>query len=240
MVRDLRFRQALNKAINYDDIVETVYFGFAKPPYTVPGQFDPEGAKKILDQMGLDKRDAQGFRLGPDGKRFTVPIEIAAVFDTFPKVAEMVAEFWKVVGIDTTVKVVESGLLDARAWANELYATLTWPLRSDLWWAVWAPPWGYSRLWGQWIETGGAQGEEPPPEIKQAYADLTDMFTVAPDDRAELHARYIRNLHDNLWQLITAENIQYVVMTNKRMGNVATKGFGIAAQFAGEQYFFKP
>ncbi len=40
--------------------------------------------------------------------------------------------------------------------------------------------------------------------------------------------------------MITAEDIQYVVMTNRKMGNVPSRGFGIAAQFAGEQFFFRP
>ena len=213
VVRDIRFRQAINKAIKYEDIVETVYFGFAKVPYTVPGKYDPAGANKLLDDMGMNKKDAQGFRLGPDGKRFDIPIELQAHFDTLPKTAEIVAENLKAVGLWTTVKVNDNALQSQREQANEVKVYVLWPLRNDVWWAVWISPWAPSRLWAQWFETGGKQGEEPPAAMKEVY--------------------------DNLWYGITAEDIQYLVMTSKNMANVATKGFGIAAQFAGEQYFFK-
>jgi peptide/nickel transport system substrate-binding protein len=239
VIGDLRFRQALNKAIKYADIVETVYFGFAKAPYTVPGEYDPEGAKKILDGMGMDKKDAQGFRLGPDGKRFTIPIEVQAYFDTLPKVAEIVAENWKAVGIDTTVKINEAALQNQRQAANEVKVYMQWPLRSDVWWAVWIPPWSGSPLWEQWFNTAGKQGEEPTAEMKQAYDLLQKMYIVGPVEREKLHTEFIKNVHDNLWWGITAEDVQYLVITNKNLANVATKGFGIAAQFAAEQFFFK-
>ncbi|HET6485833.1 MAG TPA: ABC transporter substrate-binding protein [Spirochaetia bacterium] len=239
VVSDVRFRQALNKAVKYSDIVENVYFGFAKVPYTVPGSYDPAGANKLLDEMGLNKKDADGFRLGPDGKRFTIPIEIQAYFDTIPKCAEIVAENWKAVGLYTTVKVNEASLQNSRQSANQVAVYFQWPLRADVWWAVWITPWDSSPLWQLWFNTGGKQGEEPPAAMKECYDLLQKMYVVSPAEREKLHTQFLKNVADNLWYGITAEDIQYLVMTNKNMGNVAKQGFGIASQFSGEQFFFK-
>ena len=38
--------------------------------------YDPAAAAALLDRVGYDKRDAQGFRLQPDGKPLTVTLTI--------------------------------------------------------------------------------------------------------------------------------------------------------------------
>ena len=65
------------------EINELVYFGLANPSQTSPvptsafyepwmttnyAQYDLDLANQLLDEMGLDQRDADGFRLRPDGK----------------------------------------------------------------------------------------------------------------------------------------------------------------------------
>ena len=34
-------------------------------------QYDPKLANKLLDEMGMDKRDSDGFRIGPNGKTYS-------------------------------------------------------------------------------------------------------------------------------------------------------------------------
>ena len=75
VVQDLRFRQAVNMGINRKEVIDAVYYGYAEPTDMVPNKFDAAGAMKLLDAMGMDKKDADGFRLGPDGKTFTILIE---------------------------------------------------------------------------------------------------------------------------------------------------------------------
>ncbi len=78
VVNDVRFRQAIAAAINYKEIIDNVYYGFAQMPKLVGATYDVAKANKLLDEMGMDKKDADGFRLGPDGKTFVIPIEHAA------------------------------------------------------------------------------------------------------------------------------------------------------------------
>ena len=81
-------------AIDREEINKTLYFGLATPrSYTVPPgseycwqgyeveeyiKYDVEQANKLLDEIGLDKKDNEGFRLRPDGKRPVIVLEATA------------------------------------------------------------------------------------------------------------------------------------------------------------------
>ncbi|MGI6705863.1 MAG: ABC transporter substrate-binding protein [Clostridia bacterium] len=93
----------MNYAINREPIIEAVQLGYGSLPTKakVPFEYSPEKANKLLAEMGLDKRDSEGFRLGPDGKRFVIPFEIAIWTVGSDKVTELVAQYWRDVGIYT-------------------------------------------------------------------------------------------------------------------------------------------
>ncbi|MGQ9629386.1 MAG: ABC transporter substrate-binding protein [bacterium] len=241
VVRDVRFRKALTYAINREEIIEAAYFGFAEPAYSVPSKYDPQEANRLLDEMGLNKRDAEGWRLGPDGKRFTIPIEFAMHFKELGVTAEIVAEYWRAVGIETTVKVLESGLWSTRKSANDLKASVMWS-SFPLWWnfvAFFQGDENVAPLWTLWHNTGGRDGEEPQGEMKRFYDLMSKVMVVSPQERPKVIEGYSRLLYDNVFWIPTVENADYAVLISKKMGNVAHKGYGIAAQFAGEQYFFR-
>ncbi len=42
-------------------------------------RYDPERARALLDSIGLDRRDEAGFRLGPDGERVSLILELMVV-----------------------------------------------------------------------------------------------------------------------------------------------------------------
>jgi len=86
---DRRFRQALSIAINRDEIWKLVYLGMGKPRQCslISGvafydpewekmwaEYDPKKANELLDKIGLNKRDRDGFRLRPDGKTLALTI----------------------------------------------------------------------------------------------------------------------------------------------------------------------
>lgn len=47
VVQDLRFRQALNMALDRQEIIDAVYYGYAEPTTLVPSKYDVEGAKAL-------------------------------------------------------------------------------------------------------------------------------------------------------------------------------------------------
>ncbi len=84
-------RRALALAIDVENLIKVVYAGQGLPAYQMaaPGvsgfdpdvrsrPYDPATANALLDRVGYDKRDADGFRLGPNGKR------LALTFSIFP------------------------------------------------------------------------------------------------------------------------------------------------------------
>ena len=241
VVGDVRFRTALSHAINREEIIDAIYFGFATPSTYVPSAYDPELANRLLDEAGLDQRDAQGFRLGPDGKTFEIPFEIAMHATDQVPVTEMIAEYWKDVGLKTTMKTIEPGLQATRRNANELQADLLWHHGPELWWgALWDfVPSAYGPRWHTWFQTAGAEGEEPPDDVKEVIAAMDCSIALSGDAREAAIDEVREMMMENVYIILNVEDVKYPLIVNKDLGNVPTGGFAIAANFAGEQLFFK-
>jgi len=131
--RNAKFRQAMSLAINREEINDLLYFGLAEPLQatilrTSPfyreefarayAEFDPDRANQLLDEIGLNERDSEGWRLRPDGKRLEIVIETRQP-PPWPDVAEMVSNYWNNVGVKAVVKEEETNLWWARVDAGE-------------------------------------------------------------------------------------------------------------------------
>lgn len=241
VVGDVRFRTALSHAINRDEIIDAIYFGFASPSTFVPAAYDPAMANRLLDEVGLNRRDDQGFRLGPDGKTFEIPFQIAMHATDMVPVTEMIAEYWKDVGLKTTMKTIEPGLQRTRRNANELQADIGWHHGPELWWgALWDfVPAGYGMRWHTWFQTAGAEGEEPPDDVKAFIAAMDRSIALSGAERQAAIDEVREMMMENVYIILNVEDVKYPLVVNKNLGNVPTGGFAIAANFAGEQLFFK-
>ncbi len=241
VVRDVRFRIALSHAIDRAAIIDAIYFGFAKPSTFVPSAYDPAKANKLLDEMGLDKRDARGFRLGPDGKTFEIPFEITMAASDQVPVTELILKYWNAVGVKTSMKTLESGLLATRGDANELKADLLWHHGPELWWgALWDfVPNRWGRAWQVWFNTGGAGGEEPPADVKQFMSLMDRSIARSGSEREEAIEAYRKLMYDNVYIILNVQDVKYPLIVNKNLGNVPKAGFAIAANFSAEQMFFR-
>ena len=82
-------RRAISMSLDIETLIKVVYHsqGIAANQIVAPGiagydpnakkrVYDPVAAAALLDRIGYNKRDAQGFRLQPDGKRLTVVLTI--------------------------------------------------------------------------------------------------------------------------------------------------------------------
>ena len=239
------FRRAVALAINNPEIVETIYFGFGSPPEISPGTYDPDQANALLDSIGMGQRDANGWRLAPNGEPFTLPIEYADFAPDFTPVAELLVEYFTDVGINTTAKLLESSLLGQRYNANEVFATMLWDVQ-PMWeagtWTDYTPPhslrWG--PLWNQWVTSNGEEGEEPPAAVRR-LVELARMRVQAVPGSAEDAALFdeIMQIHrDNNYIIGMAENVGYVLVTDAAMRNVPIQGQAIAGNNSGEQMFY--
>ena len=240
VTQDIRFRQALNMALNRKEIIDAVYYGYAEPTDMVPNKYDEAGAMKLLDTMGMDKKDADGFRLGPDGKTFTILIEPHNDFWDHGPVAQLAAQFWNKIGIKTTVKPLTGALWGPKVNANELQATVLFDV-STLWYyqAYGFDLWG--SLWNTWRTSGGKQGEEPPQAVKDMYTKTASIMDVVPADGKKVAKECEKMVYDNVWYFPISINHKQPRIENKKLGNLTSDelAFSIAQTLSMEQAFYK-
>jgi peptide/nickel transport system substrate-binding protein len=237
VVRDVRFRKALNLALDREEIIDSIYYGFADPSSIIDPAFDLEEANRLLDEMGM-KKGPDGFRVGPDGKTFTIPFEVGAQAPDIVPLTELVVEMWKRLGLNVTMKTIDGSLWGTRNAANELKATVIWSptpqwYRMDAYTKHWSP------LWDRWWTSGGRQGEEPPDEVKQFYLTLNEMAVNPPEVGKQAIERAKQMMREQIWFFVPIENVKQPLIVNQKLGNVSDKGFAIATNFSGEQLFFK-
>lgn len=246
LFNDVRFRRALSLAIDRNEINELLYFGRAVPRqmtllpqsrYYLPewemayAQYDPAEANRLLDEMGLTRRDSDGFRLRPDGKRIAVVIEYWPEEPaTKTPMSELVKDYWEAVGIQVALRPQDRSLNAQRAEANEIDVNVwhgggvsdaSWPFTLSLVPALphkgisWAPEWGL------WKESGGREGIEPPPEVKLLF-ELGDRFLATTDEvlRLALAREIWRSQAENVWMIGTVGTAPYPIIITENLRNI--------------------
>lgn len=243
VVRDVRFRRAINMAINRKEIINSIYYGFASLPKTVPSEYNPTKAEQILDEIGL-KRGPDGWRLGPDGKVFEILIESGAHAPDLMPAAELVTEHLKSIGLKVSLKRIDPSLWSQRLAANEAQACVIWsvqPMWKDGTWADYLPTSQWGREWSVWYSTNGKEGEEPPVDIKRIYKIHEGRLAAIPYSTQDVRLtnELYKLYYENVYYFPLAERVKYAFLISNRIGNVPRSGQAIAANMAGEQYFFK-
>lgn len=240
VVGDVRFRQALNMALNRKDMIKTVYQGFGEMPRSAPSEYNPEKAKQILDEIGLNKKDADGFRLGPDGKTFQINFETIGTWeaDMIP-VTQLAAQDWQAIGIKTSYKQIDPSLWQERNPANQLQATVVWGAH-DQGWQMGFDVGTMGPLWQVYINTAGKDGEKPPDWVQKLFDLNTEKRQQIPGSTRwkEIEKEMMQIEYDNLLQMVAADKVKYPVVGNAKMRNMPQTGTGIAANFSAEQFYF--
>jgi peptide/nickel transport system substrate-binding protein len=212
-----KFKQALSLAINRDEINALVFSGQGstvqatiQPKYTwykdewgkSYAQYDTKEANRLLDEIGLTKRDSEGYRVGPSGNELLVVLEAAAlqIGSGQNKILELLSEYWKAVGVNTMMKLLEGGLYSERSGAGLLDAR-NQPLEVPVQLAVSSPDAAYwAPMWHRWMDATHAiaagtatlddyegnvlPGEEPPQWIKD-YDSYYHKAKEYPEDSRE-------------------------------------------------------
>jgi len=210
---DVRFRTAMSVAIDRNQLNEVVAFGLGEPaqyigfsprPDFIDAKwsnheiaFDPERAKALLDEMGLVDQDGDGDRDLPGGAPFVIDWQ----FSTQPAPAQMVeliAQNWRDVGVNTTIKEVTSDEFRAAQSANTLDIGMwlkSQPAGSILGDSeIWVPPFdGYfdvrtGMLWAEYLSSDGANGIAPPAWVADLKAALDTYQSSAPGSDASIAA----------------------------------------------------
>jgi len=267
---DIRFRQATSLAINRDEINDSLFFGRAVPrqatvnpdnelfePWMADhyAEYDPDRANELLDEMGLEW-DADGeYRLRPDGKRIAVVFPYRELEGPKQRINELAQEYWKAIGIDVTLKQVSSKLFWEMVNANEVdlggkhldMNTVTGLYSCTF--CRFRPSWGVSngRPWQTWYNTDGAQGEEPPPDVKELF-ELSDRWLTMPPDTDEWRAlgkELMKRNVEGMYQVGTVGMGPQPVLVADNLHNIPDEGSWwydwFAVWFAGyhaDQWYF--
>ena len=72
-----------------ENVNKNIYFGKYKLDGLTDMDYDPAQANKLLDAIGMDKRDSEGFRLDMNGDRFEFLIETADISPDFIPLGEL-------------------------------------------------------------------------------------------------------------------------------------------------------
>ena len=186
------FRQALSLAINRKPIIEAVMHGYPEPAQLAPGpaspfyherlmrsyvEYDPQRAEALLDSVGLNRRDSEGYRTFPDGSRMVWYLNYPKILLRDP--VQFVLDDWRAVGIRAVPRERSLGLfgVDSRTLRNDfavwqglerflpLIGPSDWiPVRASFYSAIGFANW---YMWGglygdpKGVEFGGI---EPPPD----------------------------------------------------------------------------
>ena len=269
-LRNKDFRIALSTGFDRDQLNEIFWLGTGNPGSACPAgvygpgpewrkrhaTFDPDKANELLDSMGLDKKDSEGFRLRTDnGERLVLEAAtVGAAFMDFSGITENVAEqLGRNIGIKMVVKVFERSLLFQKVAANELQLPV-WSVgdNDDLFLnAIHTVPvqtiLNYAPKVAQWTTSGGQEGEAPTGKIKEML-DLFDKAKGVPaEERIELAKEVFSLLCDNVFVMGTVGQspaLMGVWVVSNDLGNVPMEvPFSTPSQTPGnampEQWYFK-
>jgi peptide/nickel transport system substrate-binding protein len=245
LFRNKDFRIALSYAIDREAIKQLAFFGIGEARQGVPAPFhpyypgdewafkytalDPDTSNQLLDAI-IPNKDADGMRTLPDGSPLDIEISVVPAFANWPDIGQLIVQDWAKVGVKAHIELKERTLHFAQRPANELMAeiwnedTTGFPFsgqpkfdpRSD-------PALTFAPLYGKWYLSGGAEGLEPPDDIKQLVS-LIDEGKVSPrGQQVQIAQELFKLWADNVWEIGTVgltPMVQGVVVVNDNMKNV--------------------
>jgi peptide/nickel transport system substrate-binding protein len=249
IVNHPNFLKALSHAIDRDEVNESLFFGMAsmgqlapmpnskyyKPKYgTAWADYDPDKANQLLDEMGLDQRNAQGFRLRPDGQVLKYNIEhtgerVGAATD---KYTEIVTTFWREVGIEASTKQIAEALWRERMangqvhcgiWHNDRCTDMLIHVDFDAWYLPGAGDQSYR--WKRWLTapTEEARNDlEAPPEaiigLHEAWAKMRS--TVDENERVAYAQEVLDYTVEHPWGIGLVLECPAPLIVNKNLRNL--------------------
>ena len=249
LIRDVRFRRALSLAINRHEINQVVYFGLAlegqntvlpasplyKPEYrNAYAKFDLAEAKRLLDELGLKKRDSRGVRLLPDGRPLEIIVETAGEDTEQTDVLELIHDSWLDAGIKLYSRPLQREVLRNRVFSGQTIMTIWFGLENGIPTPEMSPeelaPVSQQGMqwpkWGQYTETGGASGEKVDDPMAAELMELDKAWEHVDnnEERARIWHRMLGINADQVYSIGLVASVKQPVVVSNRLRNVPTEG----------------
>jgi len=285
LLRNKYFRRALSYAIDRKRIIDVVWGGFGTPqqataskecinwlPWKEGGkifkkwanswiEYDPEKANELLDEIGLNKRDKEGFRTRPDGSNLTLIVNIYAGHSPKHKseFPQLLKEYWQAIGLRIILNPIygtpEETLSNVES-TYQLGANHSGGAPCDIdWWTYPAgvfPIGGGDRCWPgvtHWYSNRPGYKEKPEPgspeeRLIEIYEKGLKTADFEKRNRIFWEAARV-HIEEGPFEIGVAGDIPTPVLAKNNFRNVPN--FGIIAPWAvgcpgsqnPEQFFFK-
>jgi len=184
-------------------------------PYYLPEfnqkylEYDPERANELLDRVGL-KRGPRGMRQLPNGKPFRQIINVYATEGGTPtELWQLVADYFREVGLNFTVQVdavllspmrVRNGNTDFWGYGT---AGIHWVL-NPVWYVPCQSSSYFAPLYGRYIASDGkdTMGVKPPKEYQRLYDWYQELLGATDEDkRLELGRNILRQWSEECYTI---------------------------------------
>jgi len=278
LFRDFRFRKALSHAIDREKCNEIAWRGLGVPQQATVSREgwhfqSPEGRKvfdewarshtkfdiplanRLLDEMGLTKRDAQGYRLRPDGKRLSLLVDLPPQSVAGPDTDEalIAADGWRQLGFEVILKNWPSAWFTLRQRLSQYTISVHGEAEMDLFtYPDWVFPtsdiYWHSTV-GKWYKTGGKEGEAPTGPMKRLLDIYARILAEKDIEKAHrlVHEAVKVHIEEGLFAIGTAARLPALVIAKNNFRNVPTEArilgpwavAGPATSYP-ESFFFAP
>ena len=243
--QDKNFRIGMSHAINRPEIIDLVYVGQTVPYQAAPRpesefynerlakqytEYDVDLANEYLDKV-LPEKDAEGFRLGPDGQRFTFVLEIDGARTTFVDELAQVIPNWEAVGIQASVKPEDRSLWETRVRDGTDFDATAHRFGGGSGQAVvldpryWFPASNnsmYAKRWAAWYNNPDSELAEEPPAATKKQMELYNQLkgTADPEEQAELMKQILEIAADEFYTIGSSLEINNFGIVKNGLENV--------------------
>ena len=249
LFRDVRFRRALSLGIDRHEINKVIYYGLAlegqntvlpqsplyQPEYRSQwAQYDPKEADRLLDQIGLTRRDGEGIRLLPDGRPLEIVVEDAGDSTEASDVLELIRDNWAEIGVKLYPKPSQLDIWRRRVYMGDTQMSIDKGYENGLVTANMPPvefaPTTQAQLewpkWGQYVETRGKAGEPADlPAVEQLQKLYQAWFsTDQPSERAAIWHRILGITADQVFTIGIVAGVRQPVVVSNKLRNVPDEG----------------
>jgi peptide/nickel transport system substrate-binding protein len=243
--RDVRVRRALSLAINRREINQVIFYGLAResantllprsPLYKSEyaqawTRFDLKHANRLLDEVGLSKRDSDGVRRLPDGRRAEIIIDTAGESSEATDVLYLVHDTWLKAGLKIYTRPSQRDLFRKRVYSGDAIMSVSNGLDNAIATADISPgelaPTSQAQLqwprWGLYFEEKGKAGEGPDvAEIHQLLDLLAEWNrSSTTQERERIWHRMLAIHADQVFTIGTVNGTRQPVVVASNLANV--------------------
>ncbi|CAG7646887.1 hypothetical protein PAESOLCIP111_05264 [Paenibacillus solanacearum] len=205
-----QLRQAMAYALDNQSVGDKLYHGLRFPattliPPSFPGYhdttakgypYDPEKAKKLLDEAGYKDRDGDGLREDPTGKKFPIRFLSMSGSDVAEPLAKFYIQCWRAIGLDAQ-------LVDGRlAEFNSFYDMVQ---KDDPKVDIFAGAWGT----GSDVDPYGLYARDVIFNYTHWVSDKNDDLLAKGHSEQAFDKSYRKDIY-NQWQALMSEEVPVI------------------------------